>query len=344
MKKVSIKSPTRVDLAGGTLDLWPLYNFTGGAKTVNLAISIFTYADIEELPGEAIELVSADLNLKKSFSSLSDCLQAKDPELHLLQVQLKYWQPWLGQKGFRLSTRSESPVGGGLGGSSSLTISLLKAFSEWTGRKFSSTEQMVNVAHNIEAEILNTPTGTQDYFPAASGGLNIISYNFEGLSQKVLPIQGSEIEKHFLLAYTGKAHHSGLNNFEVMKGAVGKDSKTLQALYDLKQIAEETSVLCQESLQNPKVLSKLPGLFQREFKARVQLAPAFSSPEIEKLSTIALRAGAEGVKICGAGGGGCVLIWAAPSVREGVIQACQSEGFKILPAKPVDPLPNPLPN
>lgn len=329
MTKIDIQSPTRVDLAGGTLDLWPLYNFIGGAPTINVAIDIMTRAQIEELPGTQIELISHDLNLERKFRNIDECLKDSDKKLHLLQVQLSYWRP---TKGFRLTTSSQSPVGGGLGGSSSLTISLLKAFEKFCGRPFASTYERVQVAHNIEAEVLNTPTGTQDYFPADTGGINILNFSFDKTVQEILDFKSTPLDTHFMLVYTGKAHHSGINNFEVMQLAVKKDPQTIQSLKDLKVVAEETV-----KAVRAQAWGKLPELFNQEFKARVRLCPAFSSPEIEKLQQLTLNAGAEAVKICGAGGGGCVLVWVPLQNREKVAQACQSAGFQVLNAKPVPP-------
>ncbi|RYF31225.1 MAG: hypothetical protein EOO38_31710, partial [Cytophagaceae bacterium] len=123
--KIHIKSPTRVDLAGGTLDLWPLYLLVGGsASTVNVAIDIYTHAILESRDDAAIVLESKDLQLKKEYGNLAEALADTDPRMILLQTQLRYWQP---KQGFSLVTKSDSPVGGGLGGSSSLTISLMKA-------------------------------------------------------------------------------------------------------------------------------------------------------------------------------------------------------------------------
>ena len=328
MNAIRIQSPTRVDLAGGTLDLWPLFLFVKGAKTVNVAIDIWTRAEILPANDATITLESADLNLKQTYKGLQECLEDSDPRLHLLQVQMKYWKP---TKGFHLKTSSESPVGGGLGGSSSLTISLLRAFEKFCERPLNSTHQLVQLAHNIEAEVLNTPTGTQDYYPAASGGLNILSYGYDGIDQQVRSVVDSPLASHFMLVYTGRSHHSGLNNFEVLKGAIGKDANTLRALLDLKKISDEMVKACTH-----EKWSELPRLFRDEFEARVRLAPAFSCPEIVELNQLALREGAEAVKICGAGGGGCVLVWVWPAHRERVGLACQKAGFKVLSAKPVD--------
>ena len=328
MSVIQVKSPTRVDLAGGTLDLWPLYCFLGEAITVNVAIDVWTTAELRPRSDQCIIIESLDLKYKKEFSSLDTFLKDPATELKLYRPLIRYFHP---RQGFELKTKSESPVGGGLGGSSSLMISIIKAFSLWLGKTFSDVSSMVWLAHNFEAEILNTPTGTQDYFPAVSGGLNIIHYNPEGMSQKVLPIKGSPLEKYFLLVYTGRSHHSGMNNFEVVKSAVQGDKLVLQHLKNLAEVARQTEQCCIQ-----QKWSQLPELFREEFKFRVQLAPAFSSPEIEKLHRIATETGAEAVKICGAGGGGCVLVWVAPENRNKVEVRCQSEGFQVLNSRPVE--------
>lgn len=332
MRKILVQSPTRVDLAGGTLDLWPLYNFTGGAKTINLAMDIMTTAEICEHEGPSIELVSQDLQFSKSYTNLSECLNDSDSRISLLQSQIRYWQP---KRGFKLLTKSESPLGGGLGGSSSLTVSLLKAFSQFCERPFQNTHQLVNVAHNIEAQVLNTPTGTQDYYPAASGGINILRYNSDGIEQEILDDNTDVFLKHSILVYTGKSHHSGINNFEVLTRAVNKDPQTLKALFAIKEIADETV----DAVKDGNWYD-LPQLFRKEYDSRIRLAKAFSSPEIEKLSEVSLQAGAAAVKICGAGGGGCVLVWADPDKTEKVKTACQESGFQVLGASPVKKLPN----
>jgi D-glycero-alpha-D-manno-heptose-7-phosphate kinase len=330
MQKISVKSPTRVDLAGGTLDLWPLYLLIGGATTINVAIDIFTTAEITPHVDRTIILESSDLKVKKVYSTLDEALLDTDPAMILLRTQLSYWKP---TQGFSLKTSSQSPFGGGLGGSSSLTISLMKAFSKFCDRPFKDINHLVQVAHNIEATILNTPTGTQDYYPAASGGINIMEYGYDGIEQSVLPIGSSPLAEKFLLVYTGKAHHSGLNNFEVMKDSVEKNAEVLKALLDLRSIAKSTEKLVREG-----AWAGLGELFNKEYEARLRLAPEFSSPEIAQLAEVSLQNGAEAVKICGAGGGGCVLVWCPPEKREGVAQSCQKAGFQVMDAKPVDPL------
>lgn len=329
MKSIFVKSPTRIDLAGGTLDLWPLYLFVGGATTINVAIDIYTQVEIQPQQGAQVEIISTDLNLQKSYPDLKHFLQSKEENIRLFQSVLRVFQP---KQGFVLKTSSQSPVGGGLGGSSSLTISLMRAFSQFCGKPMNDVHQLVNMAHHLEAEVLHTPTGTQDYYPAATGGLNILKYSSTGIEQKLSKVW-PVLKDHMLLVYTGRAHHSGLNNFEVMKAAVQKDKKTLELLTELKNIAEDL-----ESVSQTSKWSRLGALFQREYEARVQLSPAFTCPEIEKLNDIAKKSGAEALKICGAGGGGCVMVWSAPTSKAGVASACEKAGFKVLNAQVLDPI------
>ena len=319
-------SPTRVDLAGGTLDCWPLYVFSSGAQTINLAISVFTRVELVAKDTPQVDVWIEDLKYKKVFKKAQDLLDCPDRELDLVRAQIRYWQP---SQGFILHTRSESPVGGGLGGSSSLCISLIKAFSHLQQRQLSTLEQ-VTLAHNLEAEVLRKPTGTQDYFPAIEPGLNIIHYTADGPRLETLDCPVDYFASRMLLVYTGQPHHSGLNNWQVIKAVIDGHEPTLNALKEIKLIGDQMATVCRK-----QDWAQLPQLFREEFTARVKLSAGFSSTRIEKLEKISLEAGADAVKICGAGGGGCVLIWCQPERKGLVSQVCQKNGFQVLDAAPV---------
>lgn len=333
-ENIVVRSPTRVDLAGGTLDLWPLYSFIGGATTINIAINLWTSCEIERRSGAAIEVQSDDLKKTWNFGSMAELLRSGDSSLEFYKQLFSSGFENLG--GFRLRTSSQSPVGGGIGGSSSLLISCLKALHQFDARPLPEPVALALWAHHIEARMLRTPTGTQDYLPAISGGLNLIHYSDRGLQHEVLDVHGSPLETHFLLVNTGRSHHSGLNNFDVLSRAVAKDTVVFGALKDLKQVAADL-VVCIRG----KDWGALPQIFQRELEARLKLTPHFSSPEIEKLHDLSLKNGASAMKICGAGGGGCVMIWVEASARERVVSVCQNAGFQVLPAGPVGPLSKP---
>lgn len=326
---VHVKSPTRVDLAGGTLDLWPLYAFIGGATTINVAISVWT--ECEMLPNkDGIELQSEDLKKTWSFADRQALQNSSDPQVGFYQALFEA-MPALDR--VKVRTRSQSPVGGGVGGSSSLLISCLKAGHQFLNSHLPGPIELTIWAHQIEARMLRTPTGTQDYVPAITGGINLIRYSDRGVTNEVLPVKGTPLETHFLLVNTGRSHHSGLNNFDVLSRTVNRDEVVFQALVKLQEVSEEMAVQIRQG-----IWSNLPSLFHRELEARLQLTPKFSSPEIEKLHDLSRQEGASSLKICGAGGGGCVMIWVEPKFRERVSHACQSAGFQVLNAAPVDPL------
>ncbi len=207
--KIEAVSPTRIDLAGGTLDLWPLYVFHKNCVTVNLAINIYTRVTLIPRQDEKIILSSQDTKVEKVYKNIHEVPEGKDHDLHLLRVHVEFWKP---KTGFELHTQSESPIGAGIAASSSLNISLCGAFSTLTGRKL-TTEQIVTLAGNLEARVIQTPTGCQDYFPALFGGLNRIDLTELGPKRSAIDMDLSEFEKYFVLVYTGRPHHSGLNNW-----------------------------------------------------------------------------------------------------------------------------------
>ena len=327
MSEINIKSPTRVDLAGGTLDCWPLNAIVGKCYTINLSISVNTYVDlIPRNNNKKIELDIFDLNYKKEFNNLNELLNCADPELILIQAHLKYWQP---TDGFYLKTRSESPVGGGLGGSSSLSVSVIKAFSQWLEEDL-TFERFIRLASNVEAYFLNTPTGTQDYIGAYSHGLNLITYDYDGIHYERLDFDDNYFKERLLVVYTGKSHHSGINNWQVIKDVVEKDAKTLEALHDIARVSSEFRSVCIN-----KEWEKIPQLLNKENEARIRLSAGFSNPEIDELKKISFAHGAKGFKICGAGGGGCIMIWSEPDHRQGIINACQEKNYQVIKADPV---------
>ena len=322
---IEIKSPTRIDLSGGTLDCYPLPHLIDEpCYTINLSIDIFTKVSLHKRKDKRVVIGVENLSYQKEFSHLEDCLKSSDRELSLLRPHLSYWRP---EFGFQLKTFSQSPVGGGLGGSSSLCVSLIKAFASIYHKKISLSD-IVTLASNIETRLLRTPTGTQDYYAALSPGLNLIESSVEGVHLESLDFDEKFFDRQMLLVYTGRPHHSGINNWQVIRSAVEGDVKTLEILSRIAQISLETLNVCRE-----KQWDQLPRLFKEEFHARVRLSPSFTSPEITSLQELALRCGAD-VKICGAGGGGCVMIWSPPQLKSKIVKECQKNQFQVIEAHP----------
>jgi D-glycero-alpha-D-manno-heptose-7-phosphate kinase len=319
-----------VDLAGGTLDCWPLYLFLGDPLTVNVAIDVFTTASLAPREDSKVVLVTKDLAKEKTYSGLSEALRDREPAFDLVRAHLEYWKELIGTRGFSLSTSSESPVGGGLGGSSSLCISLLKVFQKWLGKNLAEAE-VVRLASHLEARILLKPTGTQDYFPPLEGGLCFITYGAEGPRCVHSKIDDEVFKDRFVLVYTGRSHHSGINNWQVIKDWLDGDPRTRTALQDLALISKSMGEALTRNEHH-----RLPEIFEKEYEARTRLSEGFSSPEIRRLYDIAKSHGAQ-TKICGAGGGGCVLLWSHDRKAATLRSAVEAAGFKVLTAKPWEP-------
>src|SRR5262249_18208997 len=130
--RIESKAPTRVDLAGATLDIWPLYLFHPGAVTINAAITRYASCVIEtHAPSddESIRLVSRDTQREENFASFSAMVKAKRYHLPLLAEIAKFFEP---QGGFTLATDSEAPAGAGIGGSSAMAVAICAALDRFT--------------------------------------------------------------------------------------------------------------------------------------------------------------------------------------------------------------------
>ena len=124
MNKVIVRAPVRADFAGGTLDLWPLYLFHPGSRTVNVAISYYAESEICEVGNGSIEIFLTDQQYRQTYESVQE--MSNDPKVALLHRAVEHFR--LG--GIRITTRTDAPRGSGLGGSSALAITLVRGLSE----------------------------------------------------------------------------------------------------------------------------------------------------------------------------------------------------------------------
>ena len=161
---IATSAPTRIDLAGGTIDIWPLYLFHPGAQTINAAISIRARARLEPRTDDKVVLRSEDTG---GLVEVDDWRQLRHtPELRLLSLIAHFFEA----RGVTLTTTSESPAGAGIAGSSALNVAVCAAFAEWK-RTHYEPEALLQIAMNVEAQTINVPTGLQDYRPALYGGI-----------------------------------------------------------------------------------------------------------------------------------------------------------------------------
>jgi D-glycero-alpha-D-manno-heptose-7-phosphate kinase len=272
--KIHSQAPCRVDLAGGTLDSWPLYLFHESAVTVNFAVDRYTHARIEPRLGGKITLRSADLNRDAAYDSLDHLIIAKKHILPLVGEIVRFFRP---KSGFHLETGSEAPAGAGISGSSALIVATTSAFNKWLKRGY-SLEALREISQNIEARLIRVPTGCQDYYPAMYGAVNAIELGCGGIRRVALDVAPRcAVEKH-----------------------------------DWTEVAR---------------------LLREEWSHRKQNAPGISTPLIDRLIQVTRRKGALAAKVCGAGGGGCVLFFVEPYARTRVAALIEKEGATVLPVK-----------
>lgn len=322
--RITSKAPCRVDLAGGTLDIWPLYLFHDDSVTVNFAVDRYTSCTIDVRDDRRIVLRSKDLNREESFESIEQLCAAKRYSLPLLALLVRFFAP---RQGIVLESSSEAPAGAGISGSSSLMISVASALNKLTQRKY-SLEKLREIAQNVEAQVIRVPTGAQDYYPAMYGGVCAIEMSPSGVERKAVPVDPVELNSRFVLAYTGVPRNSGINNWEVMKGHIDGD----RAIHmNFRKIALIANSMRQALERND--WDAAARLLREEWINRKKNAPAITTPLIDEIVTATRRAGSLGAKVCGAGGGGCVFFMVKPGSQEKVGRAIESAGAQVLTAK-----------
>jgi D-glycero-alpha-D-manno-heptose-7-phosphate kinase len=316
-------APCRVDLAGGTLDLWPLYLFHPGAVTVNFAVNILTRCKVTRLTDDKIRLKSIDTKVEEEFRNFGELCSARKFKHPLAAHLVRFFAP---DGGFEVETHSESPAGAGISGSSALMIATTAALARYTGKKL-DREQIRVIAQNVEAQLIKVPTGCQDYYPALYGGVSAIHLDPDGIHHAAVRVAPEELDRRFVLVYTGAPRKSGINNWEVFKAHINGDKKIFHNFERIGEIARAMHHAL--SMADWKQVAKL---IREEWKLRKTNSPRITTPMIEKLIAVALRQGALAAKVCGAGGGGCVVFLTEPENREHISAAIRSYGGHVLPA------------
>ena len=317
----------RVDLAGSTLDLWPLYLFHPGAVTVNFAVNILTRCQIVPSSGPEIHFKSIDTRREDHFGNFEEFCRAKDIQHHLAAHLVRFFLPAgpADDRGFSIETNSESPAGAGISGSSALMVATVAAFARYIGRKL-DREQIRQISQNVEAQLIKVPTGCQDYYPALYGGVNAIHLDVDGIHRQAIPVAPQDIESRFVLVYTGAPRQSGINNWEVFKAHINGDKHVFRNFEQIGVIAREMHAALESGAWDD--VARLLG---EEWKLRRTNAPGITTPLIDKLIAAARRKGALAAKVCGAGGGGCFVLFVREGSHEAVGETIRKNGGRVLP-------------
>jgi D-glycero-alpha-D-manno-heptose-7-phosphate kinase len=310
-------APCRADLAGGTIDIWPLYLFHPGAVSVNVALNILTSCKITPRGGREIVLRSRDTGRHEHFASLDELLAASTYQHPLAAHLVRFFKP---DEGFLLETHSQSPAGAGISGSSALMIATTAALARFVGRNI-DIEQIRIIAQNVEAQLIRVPTGCQDYYPAMYGGVSAVHLEPDGVRWEPVPVSLDEMDQRFALFYTGVPRRSGINNWEVFKQHIDGDKHVIHNFAEISRIAQAMHHALAEAQWDD-----VERLIREEWTLRRTNAPGITTALIDKLIAVAMRHGARAAKVCGAGGGGCVIAFLEKGSRQRVEDAVRENG------------------
>src|SRR5438874_2235303 len=323
MRIIIVRAPVRPDLAGSTLDLWTIYLFHPGSRTVNVAISYYAESEVCETGDGAIEVHLTDQQYRQRYESLKDV--AADPKAALIYRALEHFH----LTGLQITTRTDAPRGSGLGGSSALAITLVRALSELAGKTVEGDE-LINLVCDLETRLLGSPAGIQDYYPPVYGGLSAIHLEPGQPVRHEIGASIADLSSHFILHYSGIARFSGTNNWQMYKAQIQGTKKVQKGFAKIAT----TSIEMERALAAADWEGAGRAL-AREWENRKALIDGISTPEIDGAITTAVNAGAWGGKVCGAGGGGCVVFLVPSEKRDEIVRALATVPGRVLDAAPV---------
>jgi len=316
--RIAASAPTRIDLAGGTIDIWPLYLFHDGASTVNASISLRAHVTVEPRGEEGIEMRSIDTNRRVAARHWSELDRSGD--LSLLALLARHYR----LERAILTTRGESPAGAGIAGSSALAIAACGALSRSTAAS-TKAEDLLEIAMNVECQTIRVPTGVQDYRPALYGGIAAIELRPDRVERVPLAVDPLELERRIVLAYTGLPRNSGTNNWTITKRHLDGDRE----IFDCFERIRDTAAALRAALVAGD-WEQVGREIAAEWENRKRLAPGVTTPAIDDLVARASAAGARAAKVCGAGGGGCLFCYGPPHARQAIVDALVSGGAQVL--------------
>ena len=326
-----VDGSVRVDLLGGTLDIYPLNHVIPDVVTINCATGLKAKSIVDDLSTPEIKIISEDYDLEKTFSLDSlNSGKLSDDEMGPLKFLLLIIKELQLDRGFSLTISSNAPTGSGLGGSSTMGCVVYKSLCQHFDLEF-DPHKAINFIQRVESKILGQgPAGYQDYYPSYFGGmLGLIPCLKKGVQVEQLYNENfiEKIQGHFHLIYSGETRSSGINNWEVYKAFFDQKKEAYEGLNSIAVLAKKAL----DSIKSGEAKTFIK-LVSEEGRVRESLFPKVTTPlmkEFEK-KCLAQDSGFIGLKVCGAGGGGCFLAITLTSGAD-FSNIADELGMKILP-------------
>jgi D-glycero-alpha-D-manno-heptose-7-phosphate kinase len=323
MKYIS-RAPLRIGLAGGGTDVAPYCDIYSGA-VLNATIDL--YATVVLIPRDDHKVIIHDLNAEADFEFEAREKLEDNPDISL---QIGVYNRIVKDHGHRslpceIYTHIDAPTGSGLGTSSTLVIALIGAFVEWLKLPLGEYE-IAHLGVSIERGDLQLVGGKQDQYAATFGGFNFMEFFRDNRiivnPLRIKPSVLKELEFHLLLFYTQISRESA-KIIEVQKANVEREEKdAVEATHQLKDLAYQMkeAILKEE-------LFKIGELLKSAWGNKKRLANGISNRTIDDVYETAIKAGAAGGKISGAGGGGYMFFYCPGNSRFNVIKTLKAKGI-----------------
>lgn len=312
-------TPTRISFAGGGSDMPEFYEEHGGA-VISTAISQFTYSIIHPRKDCSFQAFSPDFQKHYKPTSFQKLIIQDGTEIAISVIKfLKY------KKGVNIILCSDVPAGSGLGASSSLAVNLVHTISALKGEK-RKPQDIAETAFHIGRKVLSWPIGKQDEYISAFGGFNYIRFNSDRI--RVTPIRISkssfnDLQQNLLLFFVGDTRNSA----KILTGQIDKiknnDLKTMSSLNYVRDLAERMY----ESLRSSDI-TQFGELLHTGWLAKKKFTKRVSNKKIDSIYEKALRCGASGGKLTGAGGGGHMLFYVEQRKQHLFVKKMQELGLK----------------
>jgi D-glycero-alpha-D-manno-heptose-7-phosphate kinase len=322
------RAPLRLGLAGGGTDVSPYCDLHGGA-VLNATIDLYAYTIIEPNDDGRVCFTAPDIG--GSFEAAADeAMEITDPLILHRAVYRRIVRQFNGGRPLpcRITTFCDAPPGSGLGTSSTMVVSLLKAFVEWLNLPLGEYE-IASLAFEIERGDAGLGGGRQDQYAATFGGVNFMEFHpGERVIVNPLRIKNwiiSELETSLVLFDSGVSRSSARIIKEQTDNLTRHSGTTMEALNAMKEDA-----YCMKEFLLKGDFASLAGCMRRSWVAKKRLADNVSNSSIDRVVESALEAGAFAGKISGAGGGGFITFLVDPKRRVNVIRALSRHEGRVM--------------
>jgi D-glycero-alpha-D-manno-heptose-7-phosphate kinase len=313
------RAPVRISLAGGGTDLSAYYDKCGGC-VLSTTIDKYFYTFLTVNRDDDIQITSSDY--RTFYRHDGDGLPLWEGALRLPKAILHHFGI---SRGVSMFLASEIPPGTGLGSSSAVAVSVIKAVAIACGLHLSRRE-LAELACYIEIEKLGMPIGKQDQYAAAFGGINFVTFTQDHV--KVEPLRVSpetrrRLEQRLLLFYTGAARDSASILGEQQKASARDDPAVVAALNAVKEMAHQAKACLEQG-----AVHRIGELLHQNWEQKKRFASGVSNPTIDECYELARASGAAGGKITGAGGGGFLMLYCEPEYQPAVTECLETKGLK----------------